>query len=268
MVTVIKVVVYIDVLMCVNFIIDYFLLSLTAHICKTKLSFARQLAASAAGAVFSLTVLADIPKIGAVILQFAESSVIVFFAFGIGKLKIFSVRIICFYLASFLFSGAVSAVIKLFSPYGLMVNNGVVYMDISAVVLVTLSAVIYCLITLFARITSRNRKKTCTVIIKSDGNTIKLNTLVDSGNKLKEPFSEKRVIIIDKRFKTDILPQNRTERVIPYSTVGGVGTLTGFKTDGVYISHDGILRPLDIYAAFAASPLGNDIDAVIGEDAF
>lgn len=268
--TIIKVValtVYVDVLITVNFIIDYFLISLTTAVLKTKIIFRRQLIAAGIGAVSSLIILLDIGFLPIMLIRLVISAAIIFCGYGFDSTAQFIRKIICFYIASFLFSGIMEAVLRLLGPNGLIVHNGVVYYNLSATLLVVLSAVIYCIITVICRIAARGNHKTCTIVIKNDNSEIKLNTLVDSGNRLKEPFSEKYVLIVDKKYSDKITLTNGTQRIIPYSTVSNDGCLTGYYFDKVYLLCDKKEKPLDLYLAFSPTELTGGIDAIISDDA-
>ncbi len=77
-----------------------------------------------------------------------------------------------------------------------------------------------------------SKKEIYSLTIVTGEQSIHLFAFLDSGNKLKEPFSDYPVIIVDKS-KIDFEPQ----RIIPYNTVGGEGMLQAFKPDKVIISN-------------------------------
>ena len=64
-----------------------------------------------------------------------------------------------------------------------------------------------------------------------DNNEYKFYAFADSGNKLREPFSDYPVIIVDK----SKMPE-KCERLIPCQTVSGQGMLKAFKPDKIIIS--------------------------------
>ena len=72
-------------------------------------------------------------------------------------------------------------------------------------------------------------------------------SLPDSGNKLKEPFSDYPVIIVDK----SKIPE-KCERLIPCQTVSGEGMLKAFKPDKVIISSSkNKIELTKVYVAFS-----------------
>lgn len=55
---------------------------------------------------------------------------------------------------------------------------------------------------------------------------------LDTGNKLREPFSNAPVIIVD---SSKISADGKNTRLVPVSTVNGVGFLTAFKPDKIIL---------------------------------
>ena len=79
------------------------------------------------------------------------------------------------------------------------------------------------------------------VRVVNGGRSITLETVVDTGNRLREPFSGEAVIIACEAVLSDILPAGGFRRVA-YGSVGGGGTLRCFRPDGIYIFRRGRFR--------------------------
>ena len=71
------------------------------------------------------------------------------------------------------------------------VNNGVVYFNISPVMLIVSTIVSYIIIETINRLLERKENKNfvCDVVIAIGGKEIKVRSKIDTGNSLKEPFS-------------------------------------------------------------------------------
>ncbi len=258
--------VYADVLICVNFIIDYFLVGITAKIVKAPCSFARQIISALVGGACSLVIL--LPKqntLVSLLLLFFTSALIVFVAFGKSGIKAFFRSLACFYLASFLFTGAMSALSKFINNNTLAVRNGMVYYNLSAIFLIAFSVITYLIITLFCRYVKRNNPPTCKLEISQDNVQLNVTALVDSGNRLQEPFSEKWVMLLDSGYEKLFGEIKAPRRVIPYSTVAGEGVLYGFYPQSINLKPSG--QKLDMYVAFSPKPLKNGYRAIISSEA-
>lgn len=250
-------VIYADVLICVNMIMDYFLLSLTSKLCKTACSFRRQLIGSAVGGICALSIL--LPFDGLMFSFFQRlvtASILTLTTWGFGTIKAFFRRFCCFMICSFGFSGALFVVIYFLKPNGMFERGGVFYYQLSPLFLVLSSAFCYFLITLLSRFINRDRKTTVQLFIKEGSAELSTVALVDSGNCLKEPFSEKGVILLDPKYE-NMLTTKKDRRVIPYETVSGGGVLMGFRPDKIELLDEKNREPLDLYIVFSNTPLKN-----------
>jgi len=264
---VIAITIYADVLISINLIIDYFLISLTSKLLKTACSFWRQLLGAAVGGVCSLCIL--IPKEGILIslaLRVVTSLAVVMVTYGIGKFSFLLRRVACFYIVSFLFSGLMFALWYFLKPKGLLLQNGIVYYDLSTLFLVASAVFSYLLISLISRFINRKYSPLCRVRIITEKSRAEASVLVDSGNRLREPFSEKPVLLLDPKYYYLAEEYEGGKRVIPYKTVSGEGIIMGFRPRGVYLCDQGGGDSLDVYVAISPKPLG-EYDGVIGSSA-
>lgn len=259
-------VIYADVLICVNVIMDYFLISLSTKLCKTACSFRRQLIGSTVGGLFALSVLLPFEGlIYSLFQQFFTAAVLTLIVWGFGTIKAYFRRFCCFMICSFGFSGAMLIVINLLKPDGMFLRGGVLYYQLSPIFLILSSAFCYFLITLISRFMNRDKKPTVRLVIKERNSEVSTVALVDSGNQLKEPFSEKGVLLLDPKYK-EILTTNKDQRVIPFETVSGGGILMGFIPDKIELLDERVHEPLNLYVAFSNAPL-QDFGAILPADA-
>ena len=99
-----------------------------------------------------------------------------------------------------LFGGIVLAVFSIFKPYGIIVNNGMVYFNISPILLISTTLISYFLITLISRFTKQNGNTQHLFKIEIYYNQIKIDALclLDTGNSLTDTLSDRPVILINK----------------------------------------------------------------------
>ena len=228
-------VIYVDVLFVVNFFITYLLLLATSLISKTETKQIRLILSSALGGLYSLVIICD--KLNFLISTFGKitvSIIIVLVAFSFKRFGLYVKNLLIFTFSNMLFFGIISAIYIYLKPQGMAVKNGSVYFNISAPLLLSCAflayVITYAIIKICNRTLSKNEIYNLTVI-KGD-NTYHFFALCDSGNKLKEPFSDYPVIVVDKA-KISI----ECDRVIPCQTVSGEGILKAFKPDKIILSN-------------------------------
>lgn len=257
-------IVYVDVLFVVNFFITYLLLLLTRLIVKENTKTFRLLIGAFIGGVYSLVILLDelhflITAAGKIF----ASAVIVLCVFGFKRVLVFLKNLMIFYLSNMMLLGVILAAWLVFKPDGVAIKNDVVYFDIPAGTLL-LSALAAYLIALAAvkiynRTTGKNEIYSLTVF--KNGQEIHMYAFADTGNKLKEPFSDYPVIVADSsRISFD------TERVIPFNSVGGEGTLKAFRPDKVIISSGKKSVETDKVYIAASSVDSKDFSAILNPE--
>ena len=246
--------IYIDILLSVNLVINYLLLSATSFYTHTQITVKRLVLGALVGAVCSMTILLPIiPFLPNMLIKFAVGGLTVFTAFGRKRTGEFIKLYAVFLIATFFFCGIVIALWFLFTPKNLLIKNSVVYLNISPVMLIFFSVVCYCAFRIFHTIADRHqvRDTYCVLTIANDFNAVRVTAKIDTGNTLKEPFSQCPVIVIGRKTAEVITPAEiieyetvtalkyRTEinhiRFVPFTSVNGEGILPCFKAEEVYI---------------------------------
>lgn len=254
-------VVYIDVLFILNLIIDYFILLAVSQILHRRDKRLRLLLGAFLGALYaSLMFFPQLGLLYSAFLKLLFSAVLVLISFKCASVKNFLKLLVCFYLISTVFGGIIYAVELFLAPPGLNVRNGIMYMDISPLLLILTSAGCYIIIKLIARYFHRNvhTSDIYSVEISADGKSINLTALLDNGNDLCDVISGYPVIISEYCKVEKLIPNNlkmifkngkitdtsvfadtdwqKRVRMIPYGSVGNVGgMLPAFKPDSVRI---------------------------------
>ena len=230
-------VIYIDVLFVVNFFVNYFLLGVTARFSKFNPKTLRLIMASALGGIYSFIILLD--NVSSFVLWGSKLLVAVLMllvAFPYHRVKSFVFSLLIFAFANLVFLGMIIGVCITFNPQSVSVHNSVVYFDIGARGLLSCAFVAYLLSCIVVRIHNRRllKKEIYTVTIFSNNQQATLYAFLDTGNKLREPFSDTPVIIANKT-KVSHLATDKNIRLIPTSTVNSQSLLTAFKADRVII---------------------------------
>lgn len=252
-------VIYIDVLLCVNLLINYVILILEAKFLNLRIKRKRLILSALIGSFYSIFIFFDqINLLLSLFIKLLMSITIILIAYGFINTRSFVKSIVTFYFINFIFGGIIFCIWYFISPKGIFIKNGIVYFDISPTFLILSTVVIYFSIKIYQYFLGESdlHNSFCDLEILNKGKTVKLFAKVDTGNILKEPFSNKSVIVAEYESLKDILPpevknyiQDNVEdwtakgkktsllRVIPYSTVSGEGLLPAFIPEKVTIKY-------------------------------
>lgn len=246
-------VIYIDILFVVNFFITFFLLLVTAKFSKRSEKLWRIVLASFTGGVYSLVILWDSLNFAvSCIGKLAAAMIIIFAAFKFKGFKTYIKEVGIFFFVNLLFVGIIIGLWFIFKPDGVVINNSTVYFNVSARNLLITALIAYLISVVIIRIYNNKTsvKELYSVTVYNNENKTKFFAFADSGNNLKEPFSDFPVIVAD-----DSLFENAPcQRLIPFSSVGGEGVLSAFKPDKVEISSSlGSVEINDVYIALSSS---------------
>lgn len=253
-------VVYIDVLFILNLITNYFILLAVSRILHRNDKRLRLFAGAFVGAVYAcLMFFPQLAFLYTAVLKLVFSATIVAISYKTASIRNFFKLFITFYITNMLFGGIIIAVYYLLSPPGFDVRNGIMYVNISPLLLILSSAGCYILIKLIAKYFHRNVHTDDIYIIEIevDGVTVKFSALLDNGNDLCDAISGYPVIIAEYRKIEKIIPQplrnafcngsidaenfdlmgwNKRVRLIPFGSIGkACGILPAFRPDSLVI---------------------------------
>ena len=265
--------VYADVLFITNFIVDYFLIKLTAKITHTNYKTVRILLASFFGGITALYIF--VPNVNTVLdilIKLLIAFAVTFITFDFKGIKPFLRNTAVFFAVSFGFAGGMLAIWHIAKPNGMVINNSVVYFNISPILLIAFSVATYFITALIRHFLSKNQADKDIVKIQFflKESMTEGKALIDSGNSLCDAFGMSEIIITDKKI-SDFLLKNESEsekkkryRAIPCNTVSGSEILDGFRIDKAIIIENGnkneIVRPI---IAISKTKISNEIDAII-----
>ena len=277
-----------DVLIFINTVVDYLLLSATSCLLKYNVQFARKLLASFVSSLFSLYIF--LPSQGFLIellMRILTSVVTVAVCYKFKPTKSFFRALAVFYAVSFIYFGLMAGIWMLFEPEKMSLNNGVVYFDVSPLVLITLSFVIYVVIVLVKKLTQKSDEfaKRCEITLKYADKSIKKQAMVDSGHSLNDMLSSSVVLIIDRDTAVELFNKSNTDdmlklkppvdnelalrfRMIPIKTVSDEKIMPAIRLDRaeVEIGQKGFQLHKPI-AVISESKLSNEYSVIIPPEA-
>ena len=267
-------VVYADILILLNLLVDYFLLMLTARLLRISPSFWRQLCGAGIGAVSSLMIFLPQSDI------FTELSVrgtvaalMTLACFGFYGWRRFLRNGAVLFAVTFGYAGGMIGLWLLFHPKGMAINNSVVYFNISPFFLIVFSVSAYFLTVLLRNLLSRKTpvSRTCRVRLTADNQTVETVAILDSGNAITDVFGSCCVIIADpviarklfgEKFGTAKL--QKRYRLLPCSNISGNELLEGYRCDrGEIVCEDRVTvlnRPI---LALSKSKIQGDYEAIV-----
>lgn len=271
----IALIVYADVLIILNLIVDYFLLLAAAKILRKSIKTLRILLSAAVGAASSLYIfLPQLSIIAELLFKIFVCIVMSAIAFGFNNFKQFLKSFAVLFLVTCSYAGAMMAIWHIFKPYGMIINNSVVYFNISPLVLVGASVISYIIFIIFNRIFSSTAKcaQECEITIETDGKKAKLSAILDTGNSVVDLFGKSEIIIADKRAVKTVFGDIETAkqtfknryRVVPYTCVSGADILDGFRCDSATVKNSSKTLTLDKpILAVSKLPLNDGYNAIV-----
>jgi len=265
-----------DVLIFLNTLVDYFLVLATAKITREKPTAKRLVISAVLGGISSVyiflpnqkTIVEFLYKLG---VAFCISAV----CFGIKGKKRYLKNTAVFFLITCAYAGVMFAFWTVFKPFGMVINNSVVYFHISPLVLVLCTVFGYFIFAVLWRVfgKSANIAERCEITVFAEGKSVTLTAISDTGNSIEDFFQKSDVIIADKQkvealFGVSNIETNpelkRRYRVLPCSTVSGFDTLDSFRCDSATVEHGNkktkLLKPL---LAVSKVSLNDDYNAIV-----
>ena len=265
---VVNLVVYADVLVFLNLIINYFLILAVSKIIHKQAKTLRMVLAAFTGAVSSLYIF--LPPLSVLVeglLKITVCVIMCLIAFGFKSPHSFIKNVSLLFAVTLGFGGAMYGVWLLFKPRGMVINNSVVYFDISVISLVVFTAVGYLIFSLLFKIFSRSLPlaEECKINILINDNNLFFEGIIDTGNSIEDVFSQGEIIICDESVRSKLLSCDdalrnsalKTRyRLLPCSTVSGADVLEGIRCDKAIIKTEKqsitLKKPI---LAFSKTPL-------------
>jgi stage II sporulation protein GA (sporulation sigma-E factor processing peptidase) len=250
---------YWDLLFLINLTVNYFILFITARLFRKQPGIPRLLFGAALGALTVL--LLKLPLFPALILTMTAATPLIMIILTFWPLRRLELFILwcAVFLVSFLTGGAVLALSQVHSPgSSIAPPQGVV----SLVLVCLLIYIALSLLKPYLEERKWQRLWQLSLLVSWQGKEKQVSAFLDTGNRLREPFSQRLVIIVHYRSLEGLLPpevyrclsnpevepwdilpnlaetaQARCFTLIPFSGLGArTGMLLGFKPDLVTVS--------------------------------
>ena len=194
--------VYVDILFLINFISDFFLLSLTCVLLRLSPKMYRLTFAACFGALYSLAAFfVYIPLLYSAIAKGVVGFLMILLAFGAKNIRLLIKRICVFYLVTIAFSGVLYALLfstSLGAKFGTVASGAEIYLNLPAYLLIVAAVIMYFIFSCAFGAIEKSREKgrfLKFVRISYSGKSVVLPALYDTGNFLTDPKEKKGVII-------------------------------------------------------------------------
>ena len=218
-------VVYIEVIMLINFIFDFCILLTTDITLKRHTKFKKLIISSLFGELSMLTLIIHLHGISQIIFKVFLSIILSFIAFGYKDIKYSLYNVVHLYFIGIILGGFITFLYNEFS-----INREYSLKYVIILFLCPIVLYIYYRITKQFKTNYNNRYK---VIIDYPYGHYEGVGYLDSGNKLISPFSNKPIILVEKEYieyhKLKLLP-------VPYHALNHNGLVNCFKPDKLIIN--------------------------------
>ena len=253
--------VYVDLILILNFIIDFLILITISIILRRNAKLKRILLSTLVGTLSILVLFFNMNNFVLFIFKLALSILLVLIAFGYKDIKYFFNNILYFYTTSILLGGFLYYLnIQIgYKKIGLtFINNNIKLNFLVVVIFSPFILYIYIRQIKELKLFYSNRKK---VNVYLDDMIIELNGYVDTGNTLIEPYSGKYVIIAHNK-KIDDYSKVNNYILVPYKTLNYEGIIKCIVPKCVYI--DGVGLKYDVVVGISESKIKMDgIDCLL-----
>lgn len=229
--------IYLDLVLILNFIFDFLLLTSVSIFLRRNISLTRLIIGAFIGSISIASLFLKINSLQLFLIKLFISFIMCITTFSYRNLKYTLKNMFYLYTTSMILGGCLYFLNIEFSykQVGLVFyHNG---LSINVIVLIILSPIIIYFYTKQIKELKNNYSNYYKVKIKIDKHIIRCNGFLDTGNKLKDPYFQKPVIILDKR--KIVFDINEFEMIlVPIVTANGTSVMKCFKAD--YIDIEGV----------------------------
>ena len=223
--------VYVDLLLILNFILDFMLLISVKLILKRTTTIFRLLLSSFIGSLTILILFIKINSLTLFIIKIVLSIIMNIIAFKYNNIKYLIKNLVYFYISSIILGGFLYFLNITFSYK----NNGLVFINnglsINFIFLIIVSPIILYLYNKQVKDLKNNYNNYYELVIYFTDNKIKKCVgFLDTGNRLKNPYNNKSIIILN------YFENNYPKILVPCNTVNKTELLECFKINKICIN--------------------------------
>lgn len=224
--------VYIDIIFILNFSFDFILLFLVSYILKRKTCLIRILLGSLFGSLTIFLLFFKLSSISLFLIKILISIFMILITFGYKEINYFKKNFLYLYIVSIILGGMLYFLEMTFSYK----NSGLTFFKSNlSINFITLILIGIVLTYLYLK-EMKNYKNEYSLIhkleVKIDKKTYTYNAYLDTGNKLKDPYKKRPIILIyDNKIKFDY----ENSILVPYKTLENEGVVKCKKVDLIKI---------------------------------
>ena len=217
--------VYLDIIFVINFLLDFNILYIVNKVLKRSVSIKKIILSSLLGEFTLLFLFINISSVSLFIIKIILCFVMCLVSFGYTSIKYTINNMTYVYMVSTIYGGILYFIKS-------NINNKFMYLVILIILLPFISIEI---IKSFKRIKSNYNYYYEIKINFSKSLNIKLNSFLDTGNKLKDPYTNKGIILVDIN-KISKLIHIRSPIYVPYKTLNNSGLIKCIKPLSIEIN--------------------------------
>lgn len=279
-----KITIYADVLIIINFLVNYLLLRGAAILSGYGQSRWRIVLSALVGSLFSLLIFIDIESaVLLLLIKFAVLLLCCLIAFGFVNLRVFIRNFLCFLGINALSAG----LLMLMADKSNVVyhNNLFFYFNISPIFLVGCMIVVFLALNIFSYVfKDKNVGQTCKIELSFNEASVELTGFYDTGFKLNDILSGKGVMLcglesvkaaLNQDTIKDITGFNANKNIesgtrftpVFYSTINGGGVLPAIKPQKVKYIKNGQEKELkNVIIAITEEQFSPDVQLLYGKE--
>ncbi len=227
--------VYIDVVIGINFLFDFFLLESVNYILRRNSKVTKLLLGSLCGSITTLFMFFEFNQFQLLILKILVSVIMLIVAFGYQNFVYFKKNCLYFYLVSMLLGGAIYFLKTQFS----YTNKGLIFnksaLSISYIIILIIGVIIYLkYVKSFKELKNNYSNYYECQIFLDDQKKYSFTAFLDTGNKLSDPYTNKSIVLVDKNKIGDL--RIRSPMYVPYNSLNNHGLLECYKALRIVIN--------------------------------
>ncbi len=237
-------IVYADLLFLINFVVVFIVTGIVSAYKYVNIPPLRRIFTALIGGIFAVIIyVCNFITPVKFIIYLLSVFIICKLAFG-GTIRGNINNIVIFLFVIFVIQSVLVLLVSLFkNDVVLTLKNNIMYFDVSPILILICFLFTYPVVSVLSQIMRANKKKRIyNLTIINNGKSINIKALYDSGNILKEPISQKDVIILEAQYAEKIICNEEKIIEIPYCTVSGKGIMRAFMPDVIFIDNTRFLK--------------------------
>lgn len=233
-------IIYLDLVILINFIIDCLLLISVDILLKRKTRFRRILFASLLGSASTIMLFLVHSNLLLLLFKLLISIFMVIIAFKYESFHYFKDNLFWLYIISIILGGS----IYLLNDQIALVNNGLAFskngFKINLILLIVIAPIILYKYIKYQKSFKNNYSNYYDVDIYYMGEKLSETGFLDTGNKLKDPYFGRPIILVNK----NLIKKEVKTFFVPYNVVNNNGILEVFKPEKIVVNKKRIKKVL------------------------